>query len=179
MTAATTAPPMIIALPPDGAWDATDHSVTSPVTTPLIMAPRDLVSPVLFDKLTFRIMTDHALERDTAERVVAQSLAFLVACALRPNDHLSPSKMVDVGWHAFILHTVDYAEFCDRVAGRFIHHHPTGPGEADGEQQAATAITVMHAVGLYVDTTIWNTVADCTSDCHQCHAGCHDSPGRT
>ena len=38
---------------------------------------------------------------------------------------------MDKGWHAFILHTADYAEFCDRVARRFIHHLPDAPGEED------------------------------------------------
>ncbi|MET7298339.1 phosphotransferase [Embleya sp. NPDC005575] len=31
-----------------------------------------------------------------------------------------PSALIDVGWHAWVLHTVDYAEYCDRI-GRFVH----------------------------------------------------------
>ena len=94
------------------------------------------------------------------------------------------------GWHqigdsgrprrgAFLLFTADYAEFCDRVAGRFIHHLPTDPGERNDEGQAVAAtITAMRAAGLHVDTALWNAAPDCTSDCNQCHAGCHDSPHR-
>ena len=32
---------------------------------------------------------------------------------------------VDKAWHAFLLHTREYAEFCHQIAGRFIHHVPT------------------------------------------------------
>ncbi len=27
-------------------------------------------------------------------------------------------------WHAHILHTEEYAEFCQNVFGFFLHHHP-------------------------------------------------------
>ena len=35
-----------------------------------------------------------------------------------------PSQVVDVAWHEFILFTKEYAEFCDRALGRFLHHTP-------------------------------------------------------
>ena len=34
---------------------------------------------------------------------------------------------IDDMWHIFILHTRDYAEFCHRYFGRFIHHEPLPP----------------------------------------------------
>lgn len=34
------------------------------------------------------------------------------------------SPIVDDVWHQFILFTRKYAEFCDRVVGRFLHHMP-------------------------------------------------------
>jgi SAM-dependent methyltransferase len=46
----------------------------------------------------------------------------------RPRSGPGPARRGRQGWHAFILHTDDYAEFCQRVAGRFIHHLPAGPG---------------------------------------------------
>jgi hypothetical protein len=33
-------------------------------------------------------------------------------------------QAMDEMWHAFVLHTKDYAEFCDRYLGRFVHHLP-------------------------------------------------------
>jgi hypothetical protein len=124
-------------------------------------------------------MADSSLDHPTAERIMEQALAFLAACARNPGTRLAPSQEVDKGWHAFLLFTADYAEFCDRVAGRFIHHLPTEPGEESDQGQAVTAtVAAMRAIGLHVDSTLWGLVPGCTSDCHQCHAGCHDSPQR-
>jgi hypothetical protein len=135
--------------------------------------PRELITPGLFDKLTHRVMTDDGQERDTAERIVEQALAFLVACARYPDRHLSPSDTVDAGWHAFIICTADHAEFCDRVAGRFIHHRPNGPGDAGSGQQAIGAtVAAMRDAGLSVDPDLWVPRVTCS----QCYQGCADDP---
>jgi hypothetical protein len=117
-------------------------------------------------------------DRPTAERITEQALAFLTACAVNPGADLAPSSQVDKGWHAFILHTADYAEFCDHLANRFIHHLPGEPGEEDSGAGIRATVTAMRALGLTVDADLWDTASECTSDCHQCHAGCHDSPGK-
>ncbi|MGQ0774844.1 MAG: hypothetical protein ACT4NY_10570 [Pseudonocardiales bacterium] len=45
--------------------------------------------------------------------------------ARRPTARLSmPSKLVDDMWHEMVLHTRDYAAFCDTAFGRFLHHEP-------------------------------------------------------
>ena len=58
----------------------------------------------------------------------------LVFEALREYFHLSrkagrrliamPSQVVDAAWHEFILFTRNYAAFCSRALGRFLHHTP-------------------------------------------------------
>jgi hypothetical protein len=144
-------------------------TLTPETTTP----PRELVTPALFDKLTYRVTADGGTDPATAERIVEQAIAFLVACARNPNAQLRPSEQVDAGWHAFILHTRDYAEFCDRIAGRFIHHTPDGPGEAPRTAEATgDTIAAMRAEGLHVDPDLWVPSAECS----QCYAGCHDDP---
>lgn len=35
-----------------------------------------------------------------------------------------PSQVVDVAWHAYILSTRQYQQFCDQAFGRFLHHTP-------------------------------------------------------
>ncbi len=35
-----------------------------------------------------------------------------------------PSRVVDVAWHEFILHTRDYHEFCEQAFGHYFHHNP-------------------------------------------------------
>lgn len=37
---------------------------------------------------------------------------------------LLPSDPVDEFWHAHILHTEQYAAFCERNFGYFVHHRP-------------------------------------------------------
>ncbi|MGH8557243.1 MAG: glycine-rich domain-containing protein [Methylococcales bacterium] len=49
-------------------------------------------------------------------------------CALFPDGlPLAPTKVIDDGWHNFILFTHDYKKFCLDFLGRFIHHEPIDP----------------------------------------------------
>lgn len=138
---------------------------------------KGLISPDLFRRLVDRIVHEDHVDTEGAERVLVQALAFLKACALNPDAGLAPSRAVDVGWHAFVLHTREYNEFCHRVAGRFIHHTPndesTSGGIADRESASIGAtVAVMRAARLPVDVDLWTSAGDCS----QCHQGCHDSP---
>lgn len=126
---------------------------------------RTLIPDAVFDRLTRRLTTDHGLDDAYAARIVDQTGAFLKACADNPNLALAPSMAVDLGWHAFVLHTAAYAAFCQRIAGRFIHHEPTDDA-GDGSDQARQVLKVT------VDPELWAAAADCS----QCHAGCTDSP---
>jgi hypothetical protein len=67
--------------------------------------PQTLVPAALFAKLVARVERDAKVDRERAERIMRQALAFLLACARNPETPLAPSREVDHGWHAFILHT--------------------------------------------------------------------------
>ena len=41
------------------------------------------------------------------------------------NRPIVPSRNADIFWHEFILYTETYSEFCQNIAGRFIHHRPS------------------------------------------------------
>jgi hypothetical protein len=140
-------------------------------------AARELIDPDLFDRLSDRVMKDEGHDRDHAERVVDQALAFLKACADNPSLSLGPSTAVDAGWHAFLLHTREYASFCARVAGRFIHHAP-----ADGDSSRAGSlrrtITAVRATGYELDDRLWGLPAECDGkpSCNTtCNHPCHDA----
>ncbi|WP_322754786.1 hypothetical protein [Frankia sp. Cas3] len=78
------------------------------MSTPTIVATRrgrDLVAPRLFERLSNRLAADHLVDRPYAERVIDQSLAFLAACGTDPDTPHVPSHTIDLGWHAFLLHT--------------------------------------------------------------------------
>lgn len=93
------------------------------------ISARTLVSAPLFDRLVHRIACTERLPRAFAVRIMDQALAFLAACAADPGSRLSPSALVDVGWHTFLLHTREYIEFCDRGRGRL---HPPCAGRRRG-----------------------------------------------
>ncbi|MFD3947809.1 glycine-rich domain-containing protein [Streptomyces sp. NPDC058579] len=139
--------------------------------------PAALVDPELRERLAARIAQDHP-ENDTptARRIVGQTAAFLAAGARAPGQFLVPSPLVDIGWHTWILHTLEYEEFCRRVAGRFIHHIPTDEGEpvpggpVEARERTLAAIT---AAGYTIDVDLWMGE---DHDCSQCHSGCTDSP---
>lgn len=59
---------------------------------------------------------------DLVERGLRQ---FFLACHRSKHQFVAmPSKVVDVLWHEFILHTQAYQRWCDIALGRFLHHTP-------------------------------------------------------
>ncbi|WP_068922214.1 glycine-rich domain-containing protein [Planobispora rosea] len=150
------------------------------VTTHTTADPRTLITPELHARLTARIRTEHPEHGERSDAIVDQALAFLAACAANPRAGLGPSDLVDIGWHTFLMYTREYAEFCDRVAGRFIHHQPDdNPVESAGASGLAVTIAAIQEAGYDVDPSLWPMAADCSNQkCSQCHQGCVDSPGK-
>jgi hypothetical protein len=144
-------------------------------TDPATLLPADVM-----ERLSSRIVKDHPdLDHATARRIVGQAAAFLAASGQRPGADLSPSKLVDIGWHTFILHTVDYALFCEQVAGRFIHHVPTEDGDqapGDGAGARERTLAAITEAGYAIDHDLWPAAVKMGDCCSQCHAGCTDSP---
>ncbi|MEU2441162.1 hypothetical protein ABZ595_33990 [Streptomyces rubradiris] len=68
--------------------------------------------------------TNPDMSPEIAGRIVEEGLKFVAACAKNPDIGLAPSRIVDEGWHALLLHTTMYAGLCERLGGRFIHHYP-------------------------------------------------------
>ncbi|WP_203757078.1 glycine-rich domain-containing protein, partial [Catellatospora bangladeshensis] len=113
------------------------------------------------------------------QRGVSQMVGFLAACAVAP-EPLGPSTVVDRFWHAFIIRTRDYTDFCEKVAGRYIHHIPQDEREHDprlpgtGSVIRSRTISAIEASGHAVDLEFWPELG--ATDCTQCYQGCHDSP---
>ncbi|MFI9029938.1 hypothetical protein [Streptomyces sp. NPDC053560] len=59
-----------------------------------------------------------------ADRVLTNALALLATRVEDPKAHLVPSRPVEQGWQALVLHTEVYADLCSRMGGGFIHHSP-------------------------------------------------------
>lgn len=133
---------------------------------------RSLISPELFDKLVaFMRRYETEMTQEHAERVMDQALAYLGTIAACPNTPLSPSRAVDPGWHAFILNTEAYAEFCQDVAGRFIHHNTDPDGTTPQRNREQVTVNTMRIVGYQVDQELWSSAAECnqpTCDSDDC-----------
>jgi hypothetical protein len=92
-------------------------------------------------------------------------------------SRFSPSRLVDPGWHVFVLHTREYREFCRQIAGRFIDHVPTSDPPAQSGEHATVlrrTVAAILAAGYTVDTELWFSGG--RADCTGCHNGCHDDP---
>ena len=73
-------------------------------------------------KLRQQFVNVEAKDADLVERGFRQ---FFMACSRSNGRYVAmPSKIVDAYWHALILDTKSYADWCDRTLGRFLHHIP-------------------------------------------------------
>lgn len=65
---------------------------------------------------------------------------FLALQLAYPEETIVPTELVDKFWHAHILDTSKYAEDCEALFGKFLHHFPYAGwqgGKAEEEHQAA------------------------------------------
>ena len=139
---------------------------------------KDLIEARLWTLLIDRIVKEWRMSRPLAERIMDQALGYLRLCATHPGETFSPSPLVDIGWHIFILHTRAYTEFCDGLAGHYIHHTPYNDAEADiaaadcgpcgpchanerklepGENNIARTVAALRALGIAVDEPLWHS----------------------
>jgi hypothetical protein len=126
-----------------------------------------ILGEVLWGRLVGRIVEDREVDRKLAERILDQAISFLRLVASNPEELFSPSPSVDIGWHAFILYTRPYADFCERVAGRFIHHEPSDDKDFEpGGRGVAGTMAALVDAGFTVDAPLWSSDAACTNgDC--------------
>ncbi|MGW6459745.1 glycine-rich domain-containing protein [Streptomyces sp. NPDC055078] len=121
---------------------------------------RHLIAPDLFDRLVTFLESEEAMTRPRAERVMDQALAFIDMAGRQGGIPLSPSRAVDPGWHAFLLHSQEYADFCHGRFGRFLHHRPLRGGLRDGIA-VERAVRALAEAGYAVDHDLWGTPAEC------------------
>lgn len=140
---------------------------------------KSLISDQLWSRLTKRIVAEHPdIDMAVAERIMEQALGFLKLCAISNTGGHSPSEQVDIGWHTFILYTKEYAEFCSRVAGRFIHHAPSDEvGVEYGTGNITRTVQAMRSLNIHVDEELWPNTASCSNYCKNSCSGskCEDT----
>jgi hypothetical protein len=76
------------------------------------------------------------LDSAQEQRVFDGLRDYFILCVQARGRFVSmPSQVADDAWHAFILHTRVYQDFCNKAFGRFLHHTPA---EAMNTQTQAT-----------------------------------------
>jgi hypothetical protein len=129
---------------------------------------RSVAGEELFRSLTHFVVTHNGQSRRRAERIADQAVAF-VATAATATVPMVPSDDVDLGLHALILHTKDYASLCEEYAGRFLHHSPKPGGGARDPEKVAASAQAMKAAGFVVFDDLWTVdgtnLAQCDADC--------------
>ena len=122
----------------------------------------------LFESLAHFVVIHNGQSTERAEQIADQAVAFLVTAATATVP-MVPSDDVDLGLHALILHTQEYAALCDRYAGRFLHHNPKPGGGPRDLLMVITAARAMKAAGFKVFDDLWTVdgtnLAQCDSDC--------------
>ncbi|MEV0011078.1 hypothetical protein AB0M10_29030 [Streptomyces sp. NPDC051840] len=129
---------------------------------------RELAGEELFESLTHFVTVHNGQTPERAGRIADQAVAFLVTAATATTP-MVPSDDVDLGLHALILHTKEYAELCEQHAGRFLHHNPKPGGGTRDPQLVAASARAMKSGGFLVFDDLWTVdgenLAQCDSDC--------------
>ncbi|MEJ8654980.1 hypothetical protein [Streptomyces sp. MS1.AVA.4] len=122
---------------------------------------RALLTDAQFNDVRATILGNNpGMEPDLAGRILVDALAFLATAASSPGQALVPSRVVDEGWHALILHTTLYYGLCARF-GNFVHHLPERP-DPSRHDEAVIERTIAHiaAAGYSVDRDLWRRPTD-------------------
>ncbi len=121
---------------------------------------RHLVTPGLFNRLVDFCAKEYGLERSVAERIQDQAIALCYVMGVtRSGDTMAPSETVDPGWHTFMLHSKEYAEWCQANFGYFLHHAPNSKTRTQGLM--VNVVDKIREAGFAVDDRLWGTAAEC------------------
>lgn len=71
-----------------------------------------------------RIRNRGLLPNSLVDESILEFRRMMLICSLGYTGFQVPCLEVDEVWHAFILFTREYEEFCSTAVGRFVHHAP-------------------------------------------------------
>ena len=92
---------------------------------------QDFLANYDFSYVQYRLIKIEHWSEVSATKIMRQYKNFLyLQKKYGDQQHIIPSLEIDEVWHAHILYTKDYAEFCQQFFGRFLHHVPQKPGVA-------------------------------------------------
>ncbi|WP_327279172.1 hypothetical protein OG974_01605 [Streptomyces sp. NBC_00597] len=119
-------------------------------------SPRGLLSDAQFNDVRATILDNNpGMESEMASRLLVEALKFVGAASLFPTVRIAPTREVDEGWHALILHTHLYASLCSRL-GRTVHHYPERPDPSRHDPDVLTrTVALIEQAGYTPDAELW------------------------
>ncbi|MFI5983082.1 glycine-rich domain-containing protein [Streptomyces sp. NPDC051555] len=149
------------------------------LTTP--RPARALLSDAAFSAVLATVLDNNpGMDISMAGRIVVEALKF-VAAGARTTAGIAPSRVVDEGWHALILHTALYASLCTQLGGAFVHHYPERPdtGRYDPAVHEHTLAAIRDA-GYEPDPRLWtgpdNELVGVAAKCNHTPPSCAIRP---
>jgi hypothetical protein len=103
------------------------NAVANPADSRFELAESDLLQHILAYQnleLLERVKRKLDLSQEEAAELFDDTKRYLYLCSVS-KESLAPTWIIDECWHEFILYTREYAGFCQRWFGRFIHHAPS------------------------------------------------------
>ncbi|WP_046494355.1 glycine-rich domain-containing protein [Streptomyces odonnellii] len=147
---------------------------------PAIRDARSLLTDEEFAGVVSTVLrANPGMDNTLARRIVLEALKFVATSASRPGFAPAPSRVVDEGWHALILHTRTYTRLCKSL-GSTVHHVPQAPDadRAPGILERTQAAIV--AAGFATDPELWLPAQDrsvtVAADCQHSPSPCEDHP---
>lgn len=114
--------------------------------------------------LVTHCVNEYAWTVDEALENVNEFLDRFMALKKRSADadaqKVSPSPVIDQVWHAALLYTAEYAEFCEKEVGFFVHHRPQGASEevAKAQRYRDTHMAYTLLFGAPRNSRLWPVV---------------------
>ncbi|MEU7602653.1 hypothetical protein [Streptomyces sp. NPDC041003] len=117
---------------------------------------RALLTDAQFNGVLHTVIDNNpSMDFSFASRVVVEALKFVAAAALFPTVPIAPTREVDEGWHALILHTHLYADLTTRL-GRMVHHFPERPDPSRYNPEVLTrTVALIEQAGYTPDPELW------------------------
>ncbi|WP_131738401.1 hypothetical protein [Actinomadura roseirufa] len=129
---------------------------TTAVTAP---DPSELLDrwPGLFVDLAGYIARHQEVTLAYAQQMLRQALIWLAATRETLGRRVGMTDAVDPAWHAFLLHSREYREFCDIFFGGYLDHVPPAPGQAMTAQEIAGTLPALRGTlyGRAVREEFW------------------------
>lgn len=102
------------------------------------------------DHVTEKYAKDFDVPMDLAKEHERELKRYFQLAAINPQNDYGMTGPVDDIWHTFILHTKDYANFCQACVGRFLHHYPDRFYEGDVKGQNVETNDTLEWYGVFL-----------------------------